>query len=332
MRLATLFSLVGLAACAPATWTPQTIPACLVATGDVQSDRERSYLAALLALETRGYVLLHAESPAQIEAEYGSASDSDTTRVRWLVDAQPDGSLRVDSIPAGVPPSKKAASWYQKLEQSVRTLQCRDLNWLRWEAQNRGLMPMIGMAGAAEVAAPTAGGERPAGAVAPTDSAQSGQSTLAASAALAAPQPSLPSAQTVARRQELERQRRELRLTLPIALMATGLVAVAGAAGMGGAGLMLATETCATSDPLPQGAFGINGGSCSQHLLGRNLMIGAGAMAAVGIVFLALGIPRLVTGLNRQRQLNREIRALREPQLSFGATRESVNLSLRAAF
>ena len=94
-------------ACRP-VWTAQTIPACYAPSGAPELDRERSYLAALLALEARGYAILHAEAPVQLEAEYKSSYKPEKAHAHWLIDVLPDASLHVDSVPAGVPQAAEA--------------------------------------------------------------------------------------------------------------------------------------------------------------------------------------------------------------------------------
>lgn len=149
-----------LPACAsPQLWSARTTPGCYQRSGDPELDRERTYVAALLALNERGYAILHAEAPREIEADFASSYRPEISHTRWLITIQPDASLLVDTPPNMREVHQRSERWYGNLVGNVQRLQCRDLNWLRWEAQNRGLLP-IGAAGIAMGPAPSAGGEQ----------------------------------------------------------------------------------------------------------------------------------------------------------------------------
>src|SRR5688572_8436213 len=64
---------IGLVGCAHSRpWSARTLPPCTLATGIPELDRERSYLASLLALDARRYAIVHTVRGREIEATYST--------------------------------------------------------------------------------------------------------------------------------------------------------------------------------------------------------------------------------------------------------------------
>jgi hypothetical protein len=290
MQRALLFLfLATLASACSGVWQPQSIPACYAPIGVPALERERSYYAALIALSERKYVIVHAEAPRQIEVEYRSNYRPDQANVHWRVDIADDAAIRVQNIPAGVSVSRKALGrqkqWFEMLSTSARRYSCRDVNWLRWEAQNRGLVPMAGGA-LAEQGERNSGGDVPA---------------PAASPARVDPGAQLDRARVI----ELERQRNEISLVGPIATAATGLGVLAGAIALA----QLAMFDCGSAYSSDEGE------GCKSPKFRRNLGIGAGAMGLAAAGLIATGVTLLVRRLRATKEINRELRALSAPAL-----------------
>jgi len=69
VRLALTLSLLLASACVTPAWTMRAVPGCAQAIEPPGLEQERGYLAALLALDSRGYAITRALSP-EIEAVF----------------------------------------------------------------------------------------------------------------------------------------------------------------------------------------------------------------------------------------------------------------------
>ena len=141
----------------PKTWAPRREPACTLGSSTPELNQQRAFLASLLALEERGYTVLHMEWPLQLEAHFISNHRPDTYQTRWVVDVAPGGELSIRAPQGWDEPHDKTENWYQRLRKTITQYHCRELEWLRWQAENKGLLP-IGMG---MEAVPGAGGESP---------------------------------------------------------------------------------------------------------------------------------------------------------------------------
>lgn len=316
LRLCLVSLLLCVGGCAQA-FVPRIVAPCQVGEVGVLT-RERSYHALLLALNERKYTILGSDPPRQVEAEYHSSYKPDEAFTRWLIDIAEDGSLHVQSIPAETRVRRKQEHWFARLEASVRRVQCRDPNWLRWEAQNRGLVPLAnGLLLSEQPLA--AGAETPSsgtpGAAAPPTSPP------APSAPLPAFGPAAPPPEVAARAAALRHERGNIRLSGPIALLATGVALGGGAAGLAQLPIRQAITGCDRDVE-----------TCFSDRQLRNMSIGAGAMGVAMVACVAAGATLLVRRLGRMRAIGRELRLLEQPALSIMGDRRGLNLSLRAAF
>jgi hypothetical protein len=314
-----LFLLICASGCAHQAqlWEPRTLARCGNSLGDPVLDRERTYLAALLALSSRQYAIVHSESPSWIEAESRSDYHPEVFHTRWVLHVLDNGRLEVDSPENAREMHDKTDLWYAKLSQSVALLACRDLNWLRWEAQNRGLLAV----GAGLVSTPTsegsAGGELSA--------ANTGSVATPAQApvALAGLPPS--PGERAARQHELDRlrlERSDLHLFRTVAFAAVGAGMLAASIGLGAQALNQ-YFSCHH-----------DGSDCVSRPFARGLGYSAAGSAAVGGVFLSVSLPMLFAKLPRYRALSHEMKALRDPSLSLGVSndRTAWGLTLRGSF
>ncbi|MFM2415368.1 MAG: hypothetical protein RL385_91 [Pseudomonadota bacterium] len=64
----------ALSGCVARPWTTRLLAPCSVASGEAELDRERSYHAALLALDTRGYAITRQRPVNTIDAQYRAVS------------------------------------------------------------------------------------------------------------------------------------------------------------------------------------------------------------------------------------------------------------------
>jgi hypothetical protein len=274
-----LLLLVTGCASAPRSWQPRTVASCTAALG-APLDQERTYLAALLALSSRKYAVLHSEAPHSIEAESRSDYHPEIYTTRWVMRVRPDGSLEVDAPDNQRATHDRTESWYQRLSMSIQQLQCRDLNWLRWEAQNRGLLAIgAGVADAPELGA---GGE-----------------------AHGEPLP-FPAEERAARQGRLDSlrsQRSDLHLWRSVAWGGLGVGLVAAGAGVGSSALN-ARALC-EGEP----------GACSD--VPRALAYTALGLAVAGGVVLAVSVPITLRKGHRYRALSREMKPLKDPRLSL---------------
>lgn len=328
--------LFSLSACTH-VWTPRTVLGCYLSAGDPQLDRERSYYALLLALSERNYEILHAELPRQIEVAYHSDYAPQRSFVSWLIDVREDASFTVQSIPPGAEVTSKQERWFDLLAVSVRRFSCRDLNWLRWEAQNKGLLPM---ADALDAAA--AGGEQPATPTVPPAVAlqplgqgwsppASGVESAARPGSVApvavppAPKLSLSAPAVAARIAELRRERAQLSMRLPAALLITG-----GALGLSAIGFAIPASIDLTEDCTVYGPY--DDVTCPYER-GERLAIVAGSLAAGAVGFAITGALLLARRNRKLLRIRRELQQLTVPvTLSGGFDGRAVNLSLRGAF
>ncbi|HEX5658243.1 MAG TPA: hypothetical protein VFX59_13665 [Polyangiales bacterium] len=113
----------------------------------------------------------------------------------------------------------------------------------------------------------------------------------------------------------LHQQRDETRVGGPIALVAIG-------AGVAATGIGLIT------DALLWRAEGCDGDDCSLRDLARPFGIAGAAMVGVGAVVVGVSLPWMIRTIRKRSALNREIKSLRDGQLSFGPT----GVQLRASF
>jgi hypothetical protein len=138
-RLLPLLALI-LTGCGTPAWSARTAETCPSTLGDPRSDQERAYLSSLLALDDRRYEVVHRESPRQIEAtaqnrHYGF-------RTTWVIRVQPGGVLSIDQPENERETHEFTQKWFDQLTRSIESYRCRDLDWLRWNAENRGLVPV----------------------------------------------------------------------------------------------------------------------------------------------------------------------------------------------
>ncbi len=276
-------------------WTLHNTPGCRVSTHHAEVDRERTYLATLLALEARGYVVVETEAPTRIVASYVSGNAPGVARVRWVIGVGPDASLNVDVADGERELHPRVAGWYERLLEGVASLQCRDVDWLRWEAQNRGLVPIGAYRGAELVA-------------------QEGTSGAEPGADMAAVAPARqvllhPNAQRIA---EIENERASLHYVRSFSFAAIGAgVAVAGIYQVLYGALFL-------SEPCEDQWYGEP--DCSMRDAGRIMIpVGAG-MLALGGTMAAISLSRGLRSLQRFRALGRELKLLRAAGLALDRT------------
>ncbi|MFT3921322.1 MAG: hypothetical protein QM778_02180 [Myxococcales bacterium] len=262
-------------------WSLHNTAGCPVSTSSSELDRERTYLATLLALQARHYVIVKAQSPTYLEATRTSASNPAVARVRWLISVGPDASLNVDVPEEQRTMHRKVAGWYDELVAEVSSLQCRDPNWLRWEAQNRGLVPIGAYAGAE-----SAGGEH----------AALPQGPAPQSPPPGAPLQVHPHAQRLA---ELDAERSQIHFVRPFAWAVVG-------GGFGVLGVTFAAYGAAFMfTDCDEDWSGYR--DCTVRNTGRVLLplgLGFGAAAAT---MLAITLPRGFSRLAKFRELGREI-------------------------
>lgn len=289
-------------ACAAQPWHARTLPACPRSSGHPSLDRERAYVASLMALDTRGYAIVYAEPP-QVEAQLTGRA------VGWTLRAEPGGAIVIDLGAGAGEPSRKSYTWLGKLEQTVAQYRCRELEWLRWEAQNRGLLPLVAA-------------EEPAAAT---------PSELTVPGAPEDPPP-LPPRETfeqvsAARRERiraLEERRAELHLGRAIAGagVAVGLAVV-------GYSIMISALTL-TNDSCVAAWDGTTG--CDHGKLPLRLAMSGLGIHLAGGALMAVTFPRLFSRLSQHRRLGRQIRDERQVELSLGSPGAPLGLSWRSAF
>jgi hypothetical protein len=121
MKLLWLLS-VMICACAPSAWQVRTLPPCYQPLSDLAQERERAELAAVIALQNRGYAVVQRDG--WIEA---------AGPVRWKLRVTDAGGLEVDA------PSESAATRarFGELQQAVAKIRCGELEALRAEAEAR---------------------------------------------------------------------------------------------------------------------------------------------------------------------------------------------------
>jgi hypothetical protein len=273
-----LWLLAGLAACAqPPAWQVRELPGCAQPLSDLQLERERGYLAALLALNARGYAIWRAELP-QIVAEVGPFK----ARSHFEVRVREDGQLELDA--PGALADRRTVNRYEKLRQTTATFRCRELEWLRWEAQNRGLAP-VG-----------------SGAIVEGVPASPGKEMLVPRGA-----------DHEARLLQLYDQRARLHLGRKITLATVS-------AGVVGTGVTILFESLfmSASGCEDDDSYGYTTRDCSSKEAAKILAIVGGGLTALGGMMLGGAVPWLVQTMRRHHDLGRQIRALRDTQLSVG--------------
>lgn len=290
-------------------WVLHNTPGCPVSTSDPELDRERTYLATLLALQSRDYAVLITKAPTYIEASHAGGDSPGVAHVRWLIGIGPDASLNVDVPEDRRRMHPRVARWHDSLINEVNQLKCRDTNWLRWEAQNRGLVPM-GAFAAAEPGGPGSAG---------------GESALAP----AGRSPDVNVHPNAERLAQLELERSQIHFVRPLVWAGVG-------AGALGAGLVYVLYgTLYLMDGCTEDSWGEQ--DCVFRDMGRVFLpLGAG-LAAVGGAMLAIGLPRGFSRMRKFRELGREIKLLRGASLSLttptGGSRPGAwGLSVRAEF
>lgn len=117
--------LVVFCACAPASWQVRTLPACYERLEDRAQERERAELAAVIALQNRGYAVSRRDG----WIEGVSAGP------RWRVRVSDAAELDVDAPSGGETAVNR--KYFGELQQSVAQVRCRPLEELRAEAQDR---------------------------------------------------------------------------------------------------------------------------------------------------------------------------------------------------
>lgn len=295
-----LFTLLVCVGCgSPGVWKARTTPACLASTGDAALDRERTYLAALLALNERKYVTVHTEAPVEIEADFQSSHKPDVAHTTWVLRVQGDASLEVDTPPNKATMHGKTERWYSGLVSTHRRLHCRDVNWLRWEAQNKGLLP-IGAAGLVQPSPATSGAEQ----LPRSGSANPHAARLAA----------------------LENERASLHLSR--VMIIGGVGAGLGAFGLGliaqGGPMML--EDCRE----PEHTY--DQPDCSSRDAGRILLWTGVASGAAALTLLSVALPLGIKKLRKSKALSKEIDDIRNAQVSFGGGHGAFGVTLRGSF
>ena len=144
--LVLLFALLSFAVvgCGNPNWTARSTAPCPSALGSAAADQERAYLSALLALNDLHYQVVQHEASSHIEAVAQNGHyDFETT---WVINVREDGSLSIDQ------PETQRETHVRPFE----TYRCRDVDWLRWTAESRGLVP-VGAAGTIDAPESTGG-------------------------------------------------------------------------------------------------------------------------------------------------------------------------------
>jgi hypothetical protein len=291
-----------LAACTKA-FTPRTIPACYKPSGVAEVDRERSYYALLLALSESRYVVLNADPPRQIVAEYYTSYTPGKAYARWRIDSDKGGMLRVQSIPPEHRHPGTQEKLFGRLSDNTRRMQCRELAWLRWEAQNRGLVPLV------EVREPSL-------APAPAQFATLPQAVPDA----AAPDPLDPVLLT----RSLRGERDKIRFAPSIAVIGAGVTAATLVVPFVLGYIWQSDAYCENHTKAD--------GSCKPPLHTTALLVAGSLMAGSAAALMLTGGTMLRGRLQRRRGIDRHLRLLEQPRLGFGADAHGMNLSLRAAF
>jgi hypothetical protein len=116
--------LIVLGACAPSAWQVRTLPPCYQPLAEVTQERERAELAAVLALENRGYAVTRREG--WVEA---------AGAVHWKVRVTDTGGLDIDS--PGARDTAATRARFGELQQAIAKIRCGELETLRAEAQAR---------------------------------------------------------------------------------------------------------------------------------------------------------------------------------------------------
>jgi hypothetical protein len=295
-----LLLLLGVTGCAHTRpWSARTLPACAARTGVPELDRERSYLATLLALDARQYAIVHAVSGREIEATYSPNYPPSQPSARWVLSVLDDARVVLDVPSTAGPISEREEQWAERLAFSITQNQCRELDWLRWEAQNRGLIA-VGAGPVASGPPPlVAGGEQPG----------------PAAASLASPR----AAQVAALRQE----RAKIRIAPPAAAAAVGVGFTAAGVSLLAQGLIYLADGCDEDG---------DWSDCSSRDTGRILAPIGGGLLGAGLISLSVGLPIMLRRLRRARELSRQIKALQTLQVGPQSGRRGLGLVFGGAF
>ena len=148
-----LFLALFAVGCGTPNWAVRETAPCPESLHAPRANQERAYLAALLALSDRHYDVVHREAPRSIEAVARNRHyEFETT---WVITIRTDGTVLVDQPENARETHEFTDNWHTKRVRSLESYRCRDLDWLRWNAESRGLVP-VGAAGMID-----AGGETP---------------------------------------------------------------------------------------------------------------------------------------------------------------------------
>lgn len=123
-------------------WVPRIQPTCVRSTGSLELDRQRAFLAALLALDSKRYVILENEFPNRLVGHFVSSYQPDIHATRWEVQVLKNGKLQVDALPPYDQTHDRVEDWYRRLTTEIQRYQCREIEWLSWYAESHGLLPI----------------------------------------------------------------------------------------------------------------------------------------------------------------------------------------------
>jgi hypothetical protein len=299
--LSVFLALAGLGCAHSSAWSARTLAGCKERTGVPELDRERAYLASLLALDSRRYAVVRHVQGRELEATYASDYPASQPHWRCVLSVLDDASVVLDVPSTTHDVSKREAQWADKLVFSIEQYQCRELDWLRWEAQNRGLMGV--------------GADAPA----PPIGATSG-------AALSASVPLPAEANRAAQIAALREERAKLHIARPAAASGVGLGVFVFGTSLLAQGLVYRAQGCAEPE------FAGDEPDCTSRDAGKVLApIGGAAMGAGGIM-LAIAVPFLVRRLHEARALNQRIKALQTLQVGSAPQPAGAGIVVRGAF
>lgn len=323
-RASLVLSLLCLTACATTThWQPRSMAPCLEPLKPESLELERARVAAMLALDAQGYAILAATKDT-IEAQFYR---SEAARVHWILRIGPQASISAEISPEQQHVHRKTGFWYERLAHRLATYRCRELEWLRWEAQNRGLLAVAPALAADATGPQTADGSERAEAVGTGEGGGgAGETTGHAPDASAAP-----TAENLHERGEmlieLNRRRSELHLGRAVAWGAAGVVITASGLSLMVQGLLYRAQPCDEYDNPALVAE-----DCGTRDAGRALAIAGGALQVLGGTVIAVSFPRLFSRMRRYKALGREIKALKSVEIASGARSTPFGFMLRSSF
>lgn len=144
-RLGMLLMAAAISSCggsASRIWRTKDEPTCAMPSGTAETDRQRAFLAALIALEERGYTVVRMRWPKTLEAHYYSAYKPEIYQTRWVINVLPNAHLEFSAPSPWHRTHSKTDQWFERLYHTIQRYQCRDPEWLRWRAEERGLLPI----------------------------------------------------------------------------------------------------------------------------------------------------------------------------------------------